>query len=149
MNKSRQQQPKTAGNVRHVREETQEEAYASQEEAFHTPATGKFKPYFIIMEVESRSLVMEIDTGASLSIISEQTKEKLWPSKRLLPTTAKLRTYSGEELPVKGTMKVKVLHKGHQNVELSLIVVNGQGPSLLVSRAPDSLDVPKISNIVY
>ena len=28
-------------------------------------------------------------------------------------------------------MKVKVLHKGHQNVELSLIVVNGQGPSLL------------------
>ena len=50
---------------------------------------------------------MEIDTGASLSIISEQTKEKLWPSKRLLPTTAKLRTYSGEELPVIDTMKVK------------------------------------------
>ena len=83
------------------------------------------------MEVESKSLIMEIDTGASLSIISEQTKEKLWPSKRLLPTTAKLRTYSGEEPPVKGTMKFKVLHKGHQNVELSLIVVNGQGPSLL------------------
>ena len=82
-------------------------------------------------QIESRSLIMEIDTGASLSIISEQMKEKPWPSKRLLPTTAKLRTYSGEELPVKGTMKVKVLHKGHQNVELSLIVVNGQGPSLL------------------
>ena len=118
LNKSRQQQPKTAGNVRHVREETQEEDYASQEEdyasqeeafaLFHTPATGKSKPYFITMEVESRSLIMEIDTCASLSIISEQTKEKLWPSKRLVPTTAKLRTYSGEELPVKGTMKVKV-----------------------------------------
>ena len=32
LNKSRQQQPKTAGNVRHVQEETQEEDYASQEE---------------------------------------------------------------------------------------------------------------------
>ena len=61
LNKSRQQHPKTAGNVRHVWEETQEDDYASQEEAyeayalFHTPAAGKSKPYFITMEVENRS----------------------------------------------------------------------------------------------
>ncbi len=89
-NKSKQQRVARAGNVRHVREkENEEEAY----ELFNTPSTGKSKPYLLTLEVESR--LWKVDTGASLSIISEKTKNKLWPSKRLLPTSAKLKTYSG------------------------------------------------------
>ncbi len=75
-NKSKQQRVARAGNVRHVREEENEEAYG----LFNTPSTGKSKSYLLALEVESRLFTMEIDTGASLSIISEKTKNKLWPS---------------------------------------------------------------------
>ena len=82
------------------------------------------------MEVEGQQLSLEIDTGASLSLISEETRKRLWPNKRLLPTTVKLQTYSGEALTVRGTMIVRVRHGG-QEAQLSLLVVNGEGPSLL------------------
>ena len=72
---------------------------------------------------------MEIDTGASLSLISESTCRKLWPKKRLLSTIAKLKTYSGEALPVLGTLNIQVSQ--NKQVCLSLVVVTGSGPSLL------------------
>ena len=53
-------------------------------------------------------LGMEVETGASASIISEKTYDRLWPRERprLTPSARKLRTYTGEELiPSKGTSK--------------------------------------------
>lgn len=97
---------KTPGDVRRVEEEQGEDEYT----LFNVPSSKKSKPYVITLEVERQQLKMEIDTGASLSLVSEDTREKLWPNKRLLPTTAKLRTYSGQELSIKGTLKVKVRH---------------------------------------
>jgi hypothetical protein len=76
---------------------------------------------------------MEIDTGASVSIISEATYDKLWPKARapaLQDSTARLRTYTGEELRVLGTINVVVLAKGIEE-HLPLVVVAGNGPSLL------------------
>ena len=73
---------------------------------------------------------MEIDTGASLSLVSEVTYKKLWPGKRLLPTPVKLTTYSGEKLPVVGQMQAQV-HHDNQSAQLSFVVVKGDGPSLL------------------
>ena len=42
----------------------------------------------------------------------------------------KLRTYTGEEIPVVGQVTVKVQH-WEQEEQLSLVVVAGEGPSLL------------------
>lgn len=42
----------------------------------------------------------------------------------------KLRTYTGQEIPVKGALEVEVEHNG-QCKKLALIVTEGRGPNLL------------------
>ena len=87
-------------------------------------------PFRVNIEVEGQQLPMEIDTGASLSLISEATWKRLWPNKRLLPSTVKLRMYTGEPLSVRGSMLARVKHGKHE-AQLTLLVVRGEGPSLL------------------
>ena len=75
---------------------------------------------------------MELDTGAAVSVISEQTYQSVWPHNQpsLQPSNVKLRTYSGEELEVIGSIPVQVNYQGQQE-ELPLLVVRGTGASLL------------------
>ena len=80
----------------------------------------------------SRNTV-ELDTGASCSIISEATYRSLWPPESappLKPSPIKLRTYSGEDLPVKGSISVLVQYQD-QETSLPVTVVAGNGSSLL------------------
>ena len=115
-------------NVRHVKDEVEG---SDREHSLYSLPEPKGSPsYQVTLEMSGQPISMEIDTGASLSLISESTYKSRWPTKRLLPTMAKLRTYSGETLPVLGTMQVQVCHN-HQLVDLSLVVVRGDGPSLL------------------
>ena len=73
---------------------------------------------------------MELDTGAAVSLVSQQVFQGFVNSEiELKPTTVKLRSYSGHELKVKGECNVVVECNG-QNKSLSLLVVEGQGPSL-------------------
>ena len=53
-------------------------------------------------------LQMKVDTGASVSIISEYTYNKLWTHNKppLQETTLKLRTYTGETLQIHGAISV-------------------------------------------
>ena len=108
----------TRGNVCHVQDEDedQEDAYIM----YHTPSgkSSRSNPYTTTLEVEGKQLQMEIDTGASLSLISESTREKLWLNKRLLPTTAKLRTYSGQAVTLLLLKPLVWLHR--QSLPLSL-----------------------------
>ena len=72
---------------------------------------------------------MELDTGASYSLMAEATFKETWPGRQLSPTQVRLHTYSGNSLPVLGSLDVVVKYKG-QVADLSLIVVKGVGPSL-------------------
>ena len=72
---------------------------------------------------------MDIDTGASYSIISGAMHKRLWPQKRLMPTTVKLRTYTGEPLAVKGSMIAQVCYKDKE-AKLSHFLLTDDGPSL-------------------
>ena len=76
------------------------------------------------------SLQMEVDTGAALSVVSETTFRRLWPFESLEPSTTRLRTYTGEQVQVLGSVTVHVRH-GSNEGELPLLVVKGDGPSLL------------------
>ncbi len=51
---------------------------------------------------------MEIDTGASLSIMSEEEFQNLWPERPLSPSDLTLHSYSGECIPVVGSVDVIV-----------------------------------------
>ena len=57
------------------------------------------KPICVNVQANGRSLDMEVDTGASLSIISEEVYLATWPEQErppLEPSRVKLRTYSGD-----------------------------------------------------
>ena len=83
------------------------------------------------LRINGNDLVMEIDTGSSVSIISEGTFGKCFADNILLtPSTSKLRTYTGEVMPVVRMAEVDVEYKGQKEC-MSLLVVPGNGPSLL------------------
>ena len=76
---------------------------------------------------------MELDTGASVSIISEATYNHHWPQRQapaLRESHVKLKTYSGEQVAVKGVMDVTVQYN-EQTEQLQLVVARGNGSSSL------------------
>ena len=72
---------------------------------------------------------MELDTGASVSVVSQKTWQDLFSNRALDPCTKHLQTYSGEPLPVLGQSTVCVRYR-QQKRQLPLIVVEGEGASL-------------------
>ena len=76
---------------------------------------------------------MEVDTVATRSIISQCTYQRLWSGADAPPlcsTTTRLKTYTGEVIRVLGEIQVEV-SLNHQKENLSLLIVEGDGPSLL------------------
>ena len=76
------------------------------------------------------SATAEVDTGAAISIISENTFKRLWKNRELQKSSVTLRTYSGEPLKVLGVFTVLAEH-GSNKKEVILTVVKGSGPSLV------------------
>ena len=72
------------------------------------------------------ALTMEVDTGASASVISELTYQQLWPKTLpvLHPSAIKLRTYTGEPLKILGSTTVAVKYQG-QTAKLPLLIRGG------------------------
>ena len=77
------------------------------------------------------SLVMEVDTSAAVSLLSEDTLKSKFPGARLQPATVQLKTYTGEPLEVMGELPVEVQYQQQTPKQLSVVVVKGKGPSLL------------------
>lgn len=73
---------------------------------------------------------MEIDTGSAATLISNNTFRKFFSERKLEVNKAQLRTYTGENVKVLGTTTVHVQYHNH-SYNLPLLVVEGQGPSLL------------------
>ena len=90
-------------------------------------------PITVTVTANEVPLNMEVDTGASASIISQKTYQSLWIKKqapKLSPTKVKLRTYTGQSLKLIGAITVDVEHNS-ENERLQLLVVEGEGPTLL------------------
>ena len=83
-------------------------------------------PLKIQVLIDDCRIPMEIDTGASRSIMSESKFRKIWPKKKLGPVQVKLQTYSKEPLPVVGGVWIWVDYEG-QTARLLLIVSKGMG----------------------
>ena len=88
------------------------------------PITGKYTPPLEVrVLIDNCSLPMELDTGASRSVISENKFGQLWPDRKLESSTVRLQTYSQEPLSVMGQVDVAVEYNG-QNATLTLLVVD-------------------------
>lgn len=81
--------------------------------------------------IDGVSVTMEVDSGASRSIISEKTFNKLWSTPPpLQSTTVRLITWTRDSLKVMGVANVRVV-LGEKEAQCELVVVAGDGPSLL------------------
>ena len=87
-------------------------------------------PILVKIKLDGCVIDMEVDTGASLSLMPESTFSTLWPGRSLQPSSTRLQTYLKETIPVVGCTCVNVDYNG-QMCELPLVVVGGSGPSLL------------------
>ena len=93
--------------------------------------SGSSKPILVSVALNDVPVDMELDTGASVSLISEETFQPLREKGATLkPSEAKLCTYTGQAIEVVGLAGMKVTHN-EQVVTLPLYVTRGQGPSLL------------------
>ena len=87
-------------------------------------------PYVVTLTVAGKPLQFEIDTGASLSLVSEATYHELWPNTPLHDSNVSLRTYTGTPLKILGVMKATVSYS-QQSATLPLLVIAGTGASLM------------------
>ena len=89
--------------------------------------------YMVAVELNGLEVQMELDTGASLSVIGEDIFDQLknieGSSLNLQNTKLTLKTYTGEVIPVLGELLVEVKYKDFCE-HLPVIVVQGKVPSL-------------------
>ena len=88
-------------------------------------------PYKVKLEVNGHPLEMEVDTGAAVSLAPESAVAALLATTQLQPSNIVLKTYTGEQIPVKGVMSVEVRYGQQHHRELKLLIVQGNGPCLL------------------
>ena len=99
---------------------------------FHVRA-GPAKPYRVVVKINGKTLSMEVDTGASVSVVGKETFEFIRDGLTTLEiqqSSVRLRTYTGEAIDILGLVLVPVEHNG-QTANLPLIVTAGDGPPLL------------------
>ena len=68
----------------------------------------------VTVEVNGKPLLMEVDTGAVVSLISRDTQTAQFPEAVLAKATLKLHTYTSQPIAVMGQITVRVRHNGFE-----------------------------------
>ena len=106
----------------------EEDVYA--ETMYHIYGENKVKAFEVTMELCGEPHKLEIDTGATRTVLNERTYNKLSAKLELKSTKAILSTYTGEEIPVSGEVMIPVKYQNQQH-HLPAMVVKSSGPNLL------------------
>ena len=112
-----------------VKTVSNQETGTSEEYMLLSLSSSSSEPIIIPVKVNGQLLNMELDTGAAVSLISEETYRCHWADRPLQNSDTKLKTYSGEEIVVQGTLQVDIVCN-EQHANASLLVVEGNGPNL-------------------
>ena len=133
---------KRDGDARYVAEGAEGESRENEQLSDHSDSdleqiktvihavSNKKKPVTVTVWIEGLDVVMELDTGASCSIINESTYKQLESAIKLQAPQSVLRTYTGHKIPVLGEAVVDVRY-GSNEWWLPVIVTKGSGPNLL------------------
>ena len=81
------------------------------------------------IKLNGAPVCMELDTGASVSLVSERVWREKLKAVQLEPPSLRLRTYTGEPLKLLGQAHVQVAYE-NQSASLPILVASGDGPSL-------------------
>ena len=88
-----------------VTEETQAEPEPFPDSTIWNFGSHRDTPITVQLKLDEQE-VMEVDTGAALTLISEEAQKKLFPKANLSKATVKLQTYTAEPLHVLDTLEV-------------------------------------------
>ena len=131
--KQDQARRRDSGKTHRVQDDDQSsdhEDSSDNEYLLHKLGERSSDPIEVQMLLNGKKLDMEVDTGAALSIISEATRKFMFADETLHPSSLVLKTYTDERMEVMGTLNMQVQY-GEQKKKLVLVVVGGNGPSLL------------------
>ena len=117
-------------NQNHFMEEKDQFSTDIKDYQLYSTEIQNSRPYTVPILVQDREVLFQIDTGASLTLVSQDLYKSLSINKHLEPSTLELRTYTGEEMKIHGTVNVTVKHD-KQTMTLPIFVVEGHGPPLL------------------
>ncbi|XP_049523897.1 uncharacterized protein LOC119454128 [Dermacentor silvarum] len=131
------QRPPGAGKIHAVAD--QQEDNEMMLYAVHHAGLAK-QPYQVELMLGRKRVQMQVDTGAAVSLISEDLWKQLVNPPPLTPSTVKLKTYGGAPLEVKGQAEVPVEYNGQRKI-LPVVVVPGNKPALLGRDWIENLDV--------
>ncbi len=84
------------------------------------PSVESRKPYVVQVIVHGKPVCMEVDTGATLSVMTHNTYLATWGSAQaplIKPSSAHLCTYTGQTLTAVGMVEVDVQY-GEQQASL-------------------------------
>ena len=104
----------------------------SEYDLFYNVGGDSNKMVSVTVGIDSQPVTLEVDIGASLTLISTDTFQKL---RRQTPVkldnvNTTLRTYTGEAVPLMGKCNVIVTYRDTEYV-LTIRVVKGKGPNLM------------------
>ena len=124
--------PRSQHQTRMLQDDESEYEEEGEPYSLYVIKTYKVNLIEVDIVINNAEVTMQVDMGASVSVMSEQTYKNTWTQERpaLEPSTVKLKTYSGEQLKVLGSMRAQVEYK-EQKGDLPLLVVAGKGPALL------------------
>lgn len=116
---------------------------------YKTESSNNYCPIYVPIKLNDVSTKMELDTGAARSLISQQDYLALWsedvrPS--LKSTSEQLRVYGGNPLPIVGEINVTAKYKSFKPTEITLVVVEDQGPLLMGRDLISKFQVLKTNN---
>lgn len=112
-------------------EDEQSDTLSEGEESLHVMSiSDNGYGYWVTPLLDGNAVRMQVDTGAAISLLSEAVYKEKLHHLTLQPTKMTLKTYTGEIVPVRGSVIVTVeLNK--QKVKLPLYIVKGNHPALL------------------
>ena len=115
-----------SSNDNYLKEDDRDREYTM----YHV-SSGSTKPLIVDGRINEINSPMELDIGASVSLMSKTNFQPLREKGAVVnKTKARLSTYMGEAIAVAGTAEVQVEHNGH-SVVLPLIITREEGPTLL------------------
>ena len=92
--------------------------------------SSRSNPITLSVELNGCPTTIELDTGASLSVMGDSNlKALLGDSVSITPSDVTSRTYTGEVLPVLGQVDVTVTYES-QVISLPLVIIRGNGVTL-------------------
>ena len=125
-------QAQDVDDIKNVQHTVSHQSLQCEEDMFDIYQLGykRVEPLTVNVGMTGINVSMEVDTGASLTVISKMTMKQI-PHLEITPVAAKLHTYTGEVITPVGQADVNVKYEGQVKV-LTVIVTPGSGPSLLL-----------------